>query len=201
MAYLQGDLAEARRQYTESLSLRRELGEQGTAAETVVDLSLVSIEEGRADQALSLLPAAIEEAKREQQPVDEAAGYVALTRAYVEQHNASEAVKSAAQARAFAAKAQNEPVRLDADIVSARAVAVGSGMAGAREAAQSLSGIRAHAENLGFVDRALDAGLALSSVELQSGDQAAGQALRVQVEQSANDRGFGLVARRAARLQ
>lgn len=199
LAYQQGDLAEAHRQYAESLSLRRELGEQGTAAETVVDLALVSIEEGHADQAVSALPVAIDEAKREQQPVDEAAGYVALARAYVELHNAPDAVKAAAQARTLAAKAQNRPVRFDADIVTARAAAAAGGIAGTREAAQSLSGVRAEAEKLGFLDRALDAELALGSVEVQSGDQTAGHALLAQVEKSANDRGFGLIARRAAR--
>ena len=199
IAYLQGDLAEARRQYTESLGLRRELGEQGTAAETVVDLALVSIEEGHADEAISALPAAIGEAKREGQSVDEAAGYVALARAYIELHNVAEASKAAAQARALAGKAQNKPLVLDASIVSARVAAVGGGVAGAREAVESLTSIRAEAEKMGFLDRALDAGVALGSVEVQSGDQAAGRTLLAEVEKSANDKGFGLVAHQAAK--
>lgn len=199
VAYMQGDLSEAQREYAESLSLRRELGEQGTAAETVVDLALVSIEEGHPDQALSTLPAAIEEAKREGQPADEAAGYVALARAELELHNALEGAKAAAQARALAGKAQNLPVRLDADILTARAAAARGGIAGAREAAQSLFEVRTQAEKLGFFDRALDAGLALGLVEVQSGDPAAGRALIAQVVKGANDKGFGLVAHQAQR--
>jgi len=199
VAYLQGDLAEARRRYTDSLSARRELGEQGTAAETVVDLALVSVEEGRADEAVSALPAAIDEAKREEQSADEAAGYVALARAYIELHNVAEASKAAAQARALAGKAQNRPLVLDAGIISARAAAAGGGIEGAREATQSLTSIRAQAEKMGFLDRALDAGLALGSAEVQSGDHAAGRALLSQVEKSANDKGFGLIAHQAAR--
>lgn len=201
VAYLQGDFAEARRQYTESLSVRRELGEQGTAAETVVDLAQLSIDEGHADQALSALPPAIEEAKREGQLVDEAAAYVVLARSYVELRNASEAAKAAAQARSFAAKAQNRPVLLDAEIVSARAAASAGGIAGSREAAQSLSGLRTQAQKLGFLDRALDAGLALGTVQVQSGDPAGGRALLAQVEKSANDRGFALIARQARSAQ
>ena len=197
VAYMQGDLAEAGRKYAEALAIRREIGEQGTAAEAVVNLALVSVEEGQAEQAVSTLPAAIDEARREGQPVNEAAGYVALARAYLALHSASEAAKAAARARSLAEKSQSRPTRLDAEIVYARTTAASGGVAGVREAAQTLSEVRTEAEKLGFADRALEAGLALGTAEIESGDRAAGRVLLAEVEKSASDKGFGLISHKA----
>jgi DNA-binding winged helix-turn-helix (wHTH) protein/tetratricopeptide (TPR) repeat protein len=199
VAYLQGDLAEAARKYQEALSTRRELGEQGSAAETVMQIGLVAIEEGHAQQAVSDLPAAIDEVRREQQLVDEAAGEAVLARAYLELGNLSQAAKASAQARSLEQKGRSEPVRFDAEIIVARVAAASGGTQRIREAADELAAVRSEAERLGFVDRSLDAELALGMVEMQSGDRAAGRAALAQVEKSANDKGFGLIARNAAR--
>ncbi len=198
VAYMQGDLAEAERNYAEALSIRQELGEQGAAAEAAVELAQVSIDEGHADQALSRLPAAIDEARREDQPVDEAAASVTLARVYLELRNPAEARKAAAQASTLADKAHSLPTRLDAQIVSARVVAASGGIEGAREAASSLTAARAEAEKLGFTDRAFEAGVALGAVEIGAGDRSSGREVLSAVEKAANQKGFGLFARKAA---
>jgi eukaryotic-like serine/threonine-protein kinase len=199
VAYARGDLTEAARKYSEALSIRQQLGEQGTAAETEVELALVTIEEGHADRAVASLTGAIDEARRERQPEDEAAAYAALARGYLELRNNSEAAKAAAQARSFADKSQSRSVRIDSEIIAAQVAAAAGGIAGAHGAFGALSTARAEAEKLGFVDRALQAQLALGTVEVQSGDRTNGRAVLDEVEKSANAKGFGLVAHQAAR--
>jgi eukaryotic-like serine/threonine-protein kinase len=197
VAYLSGNLDEARRDYEEALGIRRTLSEQGTAAETVVQLAAVSIEEGHADQAISALPAALTEAHREDQPADEAAAEVALARAYLERGDAADAAKAAAKAGSLAKQGQSRAEQLDAEIAAARAGAASGQADRVAEARRSLAAIRTEADQLGFVDRALDAALALGMVEMQAQDRNGGRAVLAQVEKSANEKGFGLIARKA----
>ena len=65
MAVAEGNLADARKQYEQALTIRRDLDGKGGVAESEMDRASLAIEEGHAVDAKRALPAAIEEARQE----------------------------------------------------------------------------------------------------------------------------------------
>jgi len=195
----QGKLPDAGRWYAQALSIRRELGEKGSIAETGVDLACLALDEGRPAEAQALLIPSLDELRKEGEPDLEAFGEATLAQAFLSQGRQDQAVVAAARARTLAQDAQNRSIWLAVETVGARVEAASNEPARLTEARQRLVAVETEANRLGFVDRELEARLALAQIDLGSKDPQAAAHL-TEVESQAQQLGFGLIARKARQL-
>ncbi|HEV2425004.1 MAG TPA: protein kinase [Terriglobia bacterium] len=192
----QGALDDAGRWYAQALSIRRELGEKGSVAETSVDLAWRALEQGRPAEARALLIPSLEELRKEGEPDLEAFGEAALAQAFLSQGRQDQAVAASARARTLAQRVQNRAIGLTVATIGARVEAASNEPARLTAARQTLVAVESEASRLGFVDRALEARLALAEIDAQHKDPQAAAHL-AEVETQAQQLGFGLIARKA----
>ncbi|HEY6293334.1 MAG TPA: tetratricopeptide repeat protein [Terriglobia bacterium] len=192
----QGNLAASRKSYEEAAALRRDLGEKGGAAESEFDLASLAIEEGHPANAQAALPAALDEVRREGQADDEAYGGALLARALLEEGKLVEADREARRALPLAEKSQNAEVRLMVATVAAQVEAASGEPQRVAKAKDDLMAVQSEAARLGLVDRQLEARFVLGVVDLKSKEPAARANLE-QLQKEADEKGFGLIGRKA----
>jgi len=194
-----GQLDEAARLYGEALSIRRELGEKGAVAESQI-LAWLALEQGNPAQAQALLNPSIEELRSEAEPDLQAFAEAALARALLSQGRQHDAEAAAARARRLSEKAQSRAVWLTVAIIGARVEAATNEPARLAEAIQSLRAVETEAGRLGFVDRQLEARLALAEIDLKRNGPQSARGRLSELEKQAEQLGFGLIARKVQRL-
>jgi DNA-binding winged helix-turn-helix (wHTH) protein/tetratricopeptide (TPR) repeat protein len=193
-----GDLAAARTSHEQSLALRNQLGEKRLAGETQVALAELAMEDGRATQVESSLRQWKQQFHEEREADDELATSGALARALLAQGKEGEALREMKSSQNLADKSQNLLVRLQYELQSARVLLASDH----REAARAgLARVSREAGKHGFLGVELEA--MLSSAELEEKLQHKEQAQRQMalVEHLARDKGFGLIALKAAALR
>ena len=191
----EGDLAAARDKYNESMNLRTQIGEKGNLAESGMALAQLLIEEGRPGDAENSLRQEHDEFRREGLGDDEILADMALARISLAEGNVAEAQKLTAVALDLLAKSQDFSVHLRASIVSAQ-VDAASGKSD--EAIRSLQETIATAKKSGYLGYLLEAQLTLGVLETASGRVEAGESLLSDVRKQAQQRGFRLIANKAA---
>jgi eukaryotic-like serine/threonine-protein kinase len=190
-----GNLSAARESYGEAIALRTQLGQKQTTLETQVALAMLSIEEGHPADVEASLRKWKDQFHQEKQADDELFASTALVQALLSERKLSDATAEIERATPLAKNSQNIFVRLQFELVSARAVATSDHPESARAALQRiLETARSH----GFMGIELDARLAISEMDLKSGNVTAGRAALAALEKDANAAGFGLVAKKAA---
>jgi len=192
----EGDLAAARDKYNESMALRSQMGEKGNLAETQMALAQLLIEEGRGGEAENSLRQAHDEFRKEGLGDNEILSDLALARISLAEGKVADAVRLTSVAHDLLAKSQDFSVRLRESIVSAQ-VDAASGKSD--DAIRSLQETVARASKSGYLGYLLEAQLALGELESASGKVAAGEALLADVRRQAQQKGFRLIANKAAR--
>jgi len=192
----EGDLAAARDKYNESMALRSQMGEKGSLAETQMALAQLLIEEGRGGEAENSLRQAHDEFRKEGLGDNEILSDLALARISLAEGKVADAVRLTSVAHDLLAKSQDFSVRLRESIVSAQ-VDAASGKSD--DAIRSLQETVARASKSGYLGYLLEAQLALGELESASGKVAAGEALLADVRRQAQQKGFRLIANKAAR--
>jgi eukaryotic-like serine/threonine-protein kinase len=190
-----GDLAAARKSYEEALSLRKQTGELQYAAETELALSRLAIEEGHAADAESVIRKCYEQFHHENQSDDELAASAVLVRALLAENKIAEAEKEVAAERALAAKSQNRHERLQFALVAAQVVLASDHP---ESAGPSLEAVRKDARAHGFVGMELETELFLAELSKKKRQMGAAIEELNSLEKRARERGFGLLARKAA---
>jgi serine/threonine protein kinase/tetratricopeptide (TPR) repeat protein len=191
----EGDLSAAKDNYTESLNSRNQMGEKGNAAETQMALDLLLIEQGHAADADTSLRQVREEFHKEGLGDDEILSDILLARVLLSGGKVTDAEKEIASAHDLLAKSQDFSVRLRASIIRAQVQAA----AGKRdEAIQGLQETITNAKKLGYLGYQLEAELTLGEVEANSENRSAGRSLLSEVRNQAKQKGFGLIANKAA---
>jgi tetratricopeptide (TPR) repeat protein len=190
-----GDLAAARKSYEEALSLRKQTGELQYAAETELALSRLAIEEGHAADAETVIRKCYEQFHHENQSDDELAASAVLVRALLAENKIAEAEKEVAAERALAAKSQNRHERLQFALVAAQVVLASDHP---ESAGPSLEAIRKDARAHGFVGMELETELFLAELSKKKRQMGAAIEELNSLEKRARERGFGLLARKAA---
>jgi DNA-binding winged helix-turn-helix (wHTH) protein/tetratricopeptide (TPR) repeat protein len=190
----QGDLQSARNSYQESLALRKEIGQKQTVAETELALARLSLEEGHAADAETVIRKCKEQFHQDGQADDELAASVTLMEALLGQGKFMEAAKEKQASHPLAAKNTNLLNRLQFDLGSAR-VELAYGRLESARAQLERTLQSAHAHHLLGVE--LETQLALAELKIKLRQSAGAQADFVALEKSAHDQGFGLVARKA----
>jgi tetratricopeptide (TPR) repeat protein/TolB-like protein len=191
----EGDVADARRRYEEALALRDELGEKGVAAGIRLALADLSLEDGHATQAEAAARQVAADAEKSGQADPGAEAHALIARCLLGQGKPAEALQAIERAAQLSAKTQNIAVRRTVALSAARVrAAAGAPTAGL---VRGLEEAQAAAAKAGLFGPQLHIRLALGEVLLRSG-HAAGRARIEALEKDARDKGFLLVARKAA---
>ena len=170
------------------------LGEKQTVAETELALARLSIEEGHAADAETVIRKCKEQFHQDGQADDELAASVTLIEGLLGQGKFVEAAKEKQASQALAAKSTNQLNRLQFDLVSARVeLAIGHLAAARPQLQRTLESARAH-HLLGIE---LETRLRLAELKKKLGQSVEAQADLVALEKLARGKGFGLIAGKA----
>ncbi|HLX83429.1 MAG TPA: tetratricopeptide repeat protein [Terriglobales bacterium] len=189
-----GDSAAARKSYEESLALRKQMGEKQTVAETELALARLSVAEGHAADAETVIRKCKEQFHQDGQADDELAASVTLMEGLLEEHKPVEAAKEEQTSRVLAGKSTNQFNRLQFDLASARVELATGNLATARPKLQRiLESARAHL----LLGIELETRLTLAELKEKLGQKVEAQADLVALEKLARGNGFGLIAGKA----
>jgi eukaryotic-like serine/threonine-protein kinase len=191
------DFVQARKDYEESQTLRSDLGEKDNIATTRVAIAELAIEEGHPDAAESPAHEAYGEFQQAHKSANQMASAAVLARALLAEGKSAEALQELGKAAAVAAKSQNLAAQLEFSLAKARAMAASSKIGIAKTILTEAS---ARAAKSGYAGYQLESRLALEEVELKSGKSPASRARLEQLQKDAKEKGFNLIARKAAAL-
>jgi tetratricopeptide (TPR) repeat protein len=194
----QGDLQAARNSYQESLALCKEIGDKEAVAETELALARLSIEQGHAVDAETVIRKCKEQFHQDQQADDELAASIVLIDALLAESKLSEAELEMGQANALADKSANTMLRLQFEIVSGRVQGL-SGHFSAAGAQLQKALQSAHSHQL--LQLQFETRLALAELKKRSGQPVAARAEALTLESDAKKNGFGLIAGKALSLR
>jgi eukaryotic-like serine/threonine-protein kinase len=190
-----GDLAQSRASYEGALTFRKQIGERQTSGESQVQLARLAVEEGRAAAGENILRQWKDQFHLEQQADDELLSSIGLSEALLAQGKRVEAQREMEGSRDLAAKCQNLFDRLQYDVASARVLLSSDHPENAKGLLErALKDARAH----GFVGVEFEAMLVTADLEKRSGHGAVAREQLASLERVARDKGFMLVARKAA---
>jgi len=190
----QGDLETAKSKHQEALALRAKMGETGLVAESRLALAEVSLEEANPVAAESAAREAAEEFRKENETDEQAYAEAVLAKALAEQRKYVQALEVTEIANERARKSEDRAVRVATAIIDARIRAIAGHAA---DATKELQSTLKEATEFGYVGYQLEARLVLGEVELKSAKPTA-DALLAGLEKQARNKGFGLIARKAA---
>jgi DNA-binding winged helix-turn-helix (wHTH) protein/tetratricopeptide (TPR) repeat protein len=193
-----GELPAARAAYEKSLALRTQVGATQLAGETEVALAMLKIENGQPAEVESTLRGWKQRFHQEKETDDELAVSTALSRALLAQGRQGEALAEVESSRALAAGSQNLLVRLQYELASARVLLASDHP---QAAGPGLAGVLLHARQHGLVGIELEAMLMQADLEQRSAHKALAQQQLATLERMAHDKGFALIARKAASLR
>jgi tetratricopeptide (TPR) repeat protein len=197
----EADFSGSRKMYEQALAMRTAAGDQITIAETQLALTDLSLEEARSPaEHEAAVRQALEVFQTQKARDDETQAWGILARALLAEGKAAAAKDATQHARSLAAKSQNPEIRWQTAITAARIETA------EKNPAQSAAGIAAHKEmaviitksrELGYMGIELDARLALSEIEMKTGQITAGRARLTAIEADAKAKGYNLIARKA----
>lgn len=182
------DFSRAHTEYNEALTLRTELGEKDNIATTRVGMAELAVEEGHPDTAETTAREAREEFRRTHKNDEQVSATVALADALLASGKRKEALQEVAKTGPLAAKSQNLVVQLE--FAAARARCAG------KASDSDLTEMLRKAAKAGYFGDELKIRLAM---EEKDKSPSAGPR-RKQLERDAKEKGFDLIARKAAAL-
>jgi hypothetical protein len=188
-------LSDARANYEESLRLRNELQEKGTAAETLVIMAKLPADPGHDSDEVTSLRTALEEFRNQKLIDDEivAASEVALTS--LEAGKPAEAQKELEAVSPLLLKGVSRSAKFDFDLAAAR---IKAALGRVVEARAELQSALAQATRLKYKSYEYETRLALAEIDKQLGRGAASRAQLQKLEQEARQDNFILIADKAA---
>ena len=191
----EGSLQEALKKYEDSLAIHREFGDKGGATRVRLYIGELALNQGRPAEAEVAAREASDLFHRQKAVSNEARAWEILSKSLLAQRKSSAAKEAIDRAAALVTKVGHRLVRLEVEITRAR---VRAALRQTAEARSSLKDALAQAKTAGFKGAELEAQLALGEVELKAGDISGGRTRLLALEQEAESRGFGLLAKKAA---
>jgi len=182
-----GDLSRAEAIAREALASRRKMGEGSTAAESLMFLADLALEQGRLDEAAKLAREALPTFEKEQR-----AEPIAVTKAILAR---------VAIARGDLAAARSQLPESDQFAVTIADAKLAVASKKPEVAIRRLTTLLQDVTKKGLVPQQLDTRLALAEAQLAAGRATEARAQLDTLEWDANKRGFGWIAKKAARLR
>jgi eukaryotic-like serine/threonine-protein kinase len=193
-----GELTAARKSYEDSLSIQHQTGEKQALGQTQLALALISIEEGRPEDAEGVVRQCQEQFRKEHEADDELSATAVLIQALLAQGKKAEAKMEMDRAQPLATKSQNRFASLQFALASASFFLSSDHPESSRTRLQQ---ILKEAREHGYLGVEFEARFALAELDKKSGHGADAQAQLTSLERDANAKGFGLIARKAATLK
>jgi serine/threonine protein kinase/tetratricopeptide (TPR) repeat protein/TolB-like protein len=191
-----GELEQARKLLYQGLAAQQQLGEMGSVADTRLALAELDCDSSRPGEAEQLAQAALKVFQAQNEPNDEILAAAVLSRSLLEQGKIEEAARSLETPRRLSEKSSNVTTRLFLDLAYARVLAATNHTAAAERAARRVLAVAP--EDL-FRLR-LEASLTLAEIQAQGRNTAEGRKGLQEVYKAAKEKGFELIARRAAAI-
>ncbi|MGA7561296.1 MAG: protein kinase [Terriglobales bacterium] len=191
------DFTRARKDYEEALASRNELGEKYTVATTQVAIAELATEEGHPGAAERPAREARDEFQRTHKGDDQITATAVLAGALLAEGRNADAFNEVTKTAPMAAKSQNLSAQLSFAVARARSEAASEKIGAAKTILREAS---AKATKSGYVGDQLECRLALEEIELKSGKSPASRARLEQLQKDATEKGFNLIARKAAAL-
>ena len=201
VAAAEGDLSRARSHYQAALAIRETAGEKLTAAVDRMALAALSIEEGRAADAVGAARQAVAFFHAEHDDDAEAEARALLARALLAMRSVSEARQEIARAEMLVEKSQKVLLRNSIAVPAARIRAASKAPADVAVAHRALESLLAAAVKRGALTSAFEIRLALGELEMTARNPAVARARLTALERDAQSKGFRLIARKAALLR
>jgi DNA-binding winged helix-turn-helix (wHTH) protein/tetratricopeptide (TPR) repeat protein/TolB-like protein len=199
----EGDLEGARRQYEESLEIRKRQGEMQLIAENQMALAQLALDENQPSQAAALLPPAIAAFEKEHASPDLTSATTLLSRALLEEGKFQEANDALKRASEAGRNMEDPALRLPLAIQSARMQVANSEQSEHLQqrlsAMQQLQATVATSRKLGYYQVEMESRLALAELEIK-GNLSRVYADLESLQKEARERGLQLVVRRAEAL-
>jgi eukaryotic-like serine/threonine-protein kinase len=194
---LQGKTSDARAAESAAVSTFEEIGDKQSAAQARLTIAELLLDEGELQQARFDSSSAADEFVKEKAARDAALAYAVLSQVLLRDRNLVDAQRAIQEADAYLAKCNDREAELIVAISAARIQAVSGGIA-RDDAAKTFQEIATKANRLGFVPYELEPRLALAEIEVNLGDRANARNHLEAVQKEAVNRGFGLIALKAA---
>jgi eukaryotic-like serine/threonine-protein kinase len=200
----EGDLQAARKQFADVVDIQKRAGDMNLVEESEAELADLAIEEGRPEEAESLLRPAIAEFEKESSDPAASTAYTQLSTALLMEGKLAEADKALERAIEAAHNSPNPELTLPVAIQQARIDTAAAGQDGqdaaGRAALQAvihrLHSTIASAKKLGYYGLECEARLALGEAELKV-DPAKGRSLLQTLREETHERGFELLSRKS----
>ena len=200
VAMYKGDFDAAQKLYQSALDIRRAAQQTIPAAESELNLLVLSVERGdsssKVENAVRELIALF---SLEKSTNDEAVATCLLARILLAQGRSEEALSVAEKALSVSVKADPN-LRLSAT-VTATPIRVAAGRSTIPQATANLNRTISEARRFGYIATALEAMLTLGEIEIKSGAVAQGRSQLQLVRKEATRRGFKVWAQKAATAQ
>ena len=193
-----GDLVGARKEFEETIALRRKLGEADLVNETQLAIAELLLSEGHPEKVEGLITPILPELEKEKSDPASAGAYLTLSRADLATSKALEADAAISQAAKFAAMISDPAIKLPIAIQHARvnAAKMPGNAAKLTEARRELSSALATARHLGYYQVELQARQALAELEARTNLAQARSQLNALVAES-RGRSMELAARQS----
>jgi len=194
---LKGDFDTAQNLFEEALAVRQSAYQTVPAAETQLDLALLSLEKSDATPGLeAAVRQAMDVFRHDKAIDDEAVGTALLARILLSRGKATESLAMAQHATLLSAKA-DVSARLSAAVNIAR-IHQATDLTVGNQVLANLKSTIARARKLGYFETELQGRLTLAEIEMKSGALTRGRIDLEAVNKDATNRGFTVIARKAA---
>jgi DNA-binding winged helix-turn-helix (wHTH) protein/tetratricopeptide (TPR) repeat protein len=194
---LQGNVIDASAAESQAISAFEEIGDKQSAARARLILAELLFDQGQLRQAQASANSAAEEFVKARAARDAALAYAVLASVLLREGDLSAARVASEKAGNYLSKCSDREAELKVAMSTARVRALAGGLA--RDAVtKSFQEIASKADRLGFVPYELEPRLLLAEIEVDMGDRANARSQLEALRKEATDRGFGLIALKAA---
>jgi len=192
------NLAEARKQFEQSLAIRQKIAAMNLVAETQEELAALALQEKHPEQAESLLRSAIAEFANDKNGPDASSAYTLLSRALLMEGRLGEAGEAAGRGAELSLSSSDPALKLPHAIQKARVemASLGQNQAGSAAALQGLHSTIVIAQRLGYYRVECEARIALGEFELKT-NPSLGHKHLTTLASEMRGRGLELLARQA----
>lgn len=196
---MEGSLEEAKRYETEAVSMFEQIGDTQSAARFQLVLAELLLDEEKPAEAVAIARRSVDEFERVRMPRDGSLANAVLARALLSQGDTARSQMAVDQAISLRQSYHDRIVELLVELTAAQVRAATGHPDDRAKAEEDLQKLIQEASRRGFANYALQARLALAELEMLS-NAADGRRLLEALQKESAEKGFGLIAHKAAQI-
>jgi eukaryotic-like serine/threonine-protein kinase len=196
---MEGRLEEAKTYETEAVSMFKQIGDSQSAARFQLVLAELSVDQGKPAEAVAIARRSVDEFEREKMPRDGSLANAVLARALLSQRDNAHAQMAADKAISLRKKYHDRIVELLVELTVEQIRLTTKNEEDRTQAEEELQKLIQEATRRGFANYAFQARLALGELEMVS-NVANGRRLLEALQKESTEKGFGLIAQKAAQI-